>query len=96
MKRYTPYYYDVFKKTPKGVCASFEKRCEQLGSCQAWVITLDNGTKILQSYKTFVAMVDNNGKIYCSGTYSRTTISHISRFARLFGLSYFDFKAVIK
>jgi hypothetical protein len=58
---------------------------------------------ILQSYNTLVAAYDfNDNKIYCNGTYSRTTIRHIGNFAKelnahaLVNLDYYSFKAVIK
>ena len=57
---------------------------------------------ILQSYNTLVAAYDfDNNKIYCNGTYSRTTIRHIGNFAKelnahaLINLDYYSFKAVI-
>lgn len=50
---------------------------------QAKIITLNNGTIILQSYNTIVASVTEDGWLECNGTYSRTTIKHIGWFMRI-------------
>ena len=76
---------------------------EQIGYSQAWIIQVKGKSKtgfykyaILQSYNTLVAMIDfTTDEIYCSGTYSRTTIDHISKFARKYGYNYYDFKEAI-
>lgn len=65
---------------------------------QAKIITMDNGTITLQSYRTIVASVTEDGWMDCTGTYSRTTIKHIGWFMRYisekFGVkvSYYDAK----
>lgn len=56
----------------------------------------ENNVIWLQSYNTVVAAVNLEKKfIWCSGTYSRTTSKHISWFARLFKISYFEFKKAV-
>lgn len=50
---------------------------------QAKIITMDDGTIMLQSYRTIVASVTEDGWLDCSGTYSRTTIKHIGWFMRI-------------
>lgn len=54
----------------------------------------DNGDVILMSYTTPVAGVDHTGYAWCTGTYSATTRKHIGAFAKEFGLTYHDFKAM--
>jgi hypothetical protein len=50
---------------------------------------------VLRSYQTTVAVI-NGGYAFCYGLYSRTTIRHISAFAKQFGLSYYIFKKCYK
>lgn len=103
MRQYTLYYRDCINNLQaekkelleRELYEMFNVSVSQIASCQAWLIETPH-FKLLQSYTTLVAIIDYEGNIYCSGTYSRTTISHIGRFAKLYGLSYFDFKAVIK
>lgn len=52
------------------------------------------GDVILTSYTTDVAGVDHTGFAWCTGTYSATTRKHIGAFAKEFGLTYQDFKAM--
>ena len=51
---------------------------------KAQVIRLDNGTKILQSYDTFVAAVLPSGKYVQNDRYSATTGKHEQEFALQF------------
>ena len=55
---------------------------------QAQVITYPDGTRMLQSYATIVAEVDNEGWLHIHGLYSMTTIRHIGWFMRELGLTY--------
>lgn len=48
----------------------------------AHVTTYDNGEIHLVSYTTTVITIDPNGWLTCFGTYSRTTIKHISAFMK--------------
>lgn len=51
---------------------------------KAQVISLDNGTKILQSYNTFVAAVLPDGQYVQNDRYSATTGKHENEFALQF------------
>lgn len=62
------------------------------GSCGK-VYTAD-GDVVLVSYTTSVAGVDHSGFAWCKGTYSVTTRKHIGAFAKEYGLTYHDFKAM--
>jgi hypothetical protein len=55
---------------------------------QAQEIFFDDGTVLLQSYRTIVIKIDPEGWLRCTGTYSMTTIKHIGWFMRERGLSY--------
>lgn len=60
---------------------------KRLNMCQAWVYQATNGKTYLQSYDTIVAVIINTayGKAcVANGTYSRTTVQHIYKFARKF------------
>lgn len=59
--------------------ARFDSRQSFYG--KAHVEVLDNGNKLLYSYDTLVAPIEN-GKKYCNGTYSATTTRHIKEFFR--------------
>lgn len=48
---------------------------------KAHVISLDNGTKVLQSYDTYVAAVLPTGKYVQNDRYSATTGKHENEFA---------------
>lgn len=49
---------------------------------QAHVIIDEHGAKELISYTTSVIVIDPLGWLTCTGTYSRTTIKHISAFMK--------------
>lgn len=51
---------------------------------KAHVISLDNGTKVLQSYNTYVATVLPSGRYVQNGRYSATTSKHENDFALQF------------
>lgn len=56
---------------------------------QAQVVTHNNGSVDLISYKTRVITVDRDGWMEVTGLYSRTTIQHIGWFMKeLYNLSY--------
>ena len=55
---------------------------------KAKVFFLNNGTKLLQSYNTFVALVLPNGKFLSNGRYSATTARHEIEFAKQFSNDY--------
>ena len=73
---------------------TYDERLEfcPYGSCGK-VYTAD-GDVVLVSYTTSVAGVDHNGFAWCNGTYSATTRKHIGAFAKEYGLTYQDFKAM--
>jgi hypothetical protein len=47
---------------------------------KAVVLVQEDGSKILQSYNTFVAKVTAEGELEVYGTYSPTTLRHIKEF----------------
>lgn len=49
------------------------------GSCG--IVKNANGIHLI-SYTTLVCTIDNDGFLSCTGTYSRTTIKHISAFLK--------------
>ena len=55
---------------------------EQLYSCKAWIVTIDNSDFIiLQSYTTIVAAFQRStGILWVFGFYSNTTAQHIAKF----------------
>lgn len=55
---------------------------------KARVFFLNNGTKLLQSYNTFVALVLPNGEFVSNGRYSATTARHEEEFAKQFSNDY--------
>lgn len=60
---------------------------------QAYVKIDENGAKTLVSYQTEVITIDPMGWLTCTGTYSRTTIRHISAFMKEYTVfSYNDAK----
>lgn len=60
---------------------------------QAYAVIDENGAISLVSYTTTVIVIDPQGWLTCSGTYSRTTIKHIGAFMREYtNLSYHDAK----
>lgn len=70
---------------------------ERLEFCQygsAGKVYTEDGDCILVSYTTSVAGVDHTGYAWCNGTYSATTRKHIGAFAKEYGLTYHDFKAM--
>ena len=108
MKKYSIIYYDVLNELSIDEQNTITTALnsvnytdyKQIGSKQAWVITIyDNNYniiyKILQSYNTLVALIDNSNNIYCSGYYSNTTARHISDFAKTVNKTYQDFKKVM-
>lgn len=62
---------------------------------QATIIDYENGNVLLRSYDTIVAEI-KDGNVYCYGLYSRTTIKHLSAFAKEFGFEYSDLKKCYK
>ena len=57
---------------------------EQIGSCQAWIITDNRGDKWLQSYHTIVSVKwRNSGDVEHLGKWSMTTSHHQTRFTRM-------------
>ena len=61
------------------------------GSCG--VVFDAHGTNLV-SYTTTVINIDNNGFLYCFGTYLRTTIKHIIAFLKEYAptITYYDAK----
>lgn len=49
---------------------------------QAYALKDEYGAVALVSYRTTVIVIDPQGWLTCSGTYSRTTIKHISAFMK--------------
>lgn len=65
------------------------------GKCYA--VIDEYGAIALVSYSTTVITIDPQGWLTCSGTYSRTTIKHISAFLKEYtSLSYYDAKAAYR
>ena len=67
----------------------FRLERKRLNMCQAWIYTATNGKAYLQSYETIVAVIihtaDGNVCV-ANGTYSRTTVQHIYKFAKKYGV----------
>ena len=61
------------------------KKLQYMPYAQAHVEQYDNGDRFLVSYCTTVVSIDKDGWLECYGTYSRTTIRHISAFMREYG-----------
>lgn len=59
---------------------------------QAKVRIYEDSTAVLVSYATEVAAIDSEGWVRVRGLYSRTTIRHISAFAREYRSNYYAFK----
>ena len=60
---------------------------------QAHVVIDEHGAKTLVSYTTPVVTIDPMGWLTCTGTYSRTTIKHISAFMKEYtNLDYYTAK----
>lgn len=60
---------------------------------QARVLLYDDGTIDLISYTTLVCRIFPDGRLECTGLYSRTTIKHIGWFMREYtGGTYYDAK----
>jgi len=82
------YYYETcelrgkpLKYCPNGTCCSN---------------TTPDGSIQLQSYRTIVIDIDCDGWIECTGTYSRTTATHISAFLKEYApkFTYHDMKSI--
>lgn len=57
---------------------------EQIGNCQAWIITDNRGDKWLQSYHTIVSVKwRNSGDVEDFGKWSVTTSRHQMKFSRM-------------
>lgn len=60
---------------------------------QAGVVLRDDGTIDLVSYTTLVCRIFPDGRMECTGIYSRTTIKHIGWFMREYARgTYYDAK----
>lgn len=59
-----------------------EKKLTNLPYAQAKVIIKDDGTIVLRSYNTDVALIQANGWLSINGLYSATTRKHIGAFMR--------------
>ena len=60
---------------------------------QTYAVKDEHGAISLVSYTTTVIVIDPQGWLTCSGTYSRTTIKHISAFMKEYTtLSYYEAK----
>ena len=70
------------------------RKLSRMPYAQAHVRIYDDGTIDLISYTTRVCTIDPQGWLTCTGTYSRTTIKHISAFMHEYGngLGYYDAK----
>lgn len=73
----------------------YSKKFEEHKQAQAQVNYYDDGSFALQSYSTIVAFVDPYGWLRIHGLYSRTTIKHLSWFARMIGTSYQTCKTLL-
>ena len=63
----------------------FERKLKRIPYGQCGVKVCYDGTKILRSYATLVCAIDGDGWLSIRGTYSRTTIKHISAFMYEYG-----------
>lgn len=70
-----------------------DKKLSRMPYAQAGV-RFENGSIILVSYSTVVCVIDEHGFLTCTGTYSRTTIKHISAFLKEYAplLNYYNAK----
>ena len=71
----------------------------RLNMCQAWIYNATNGKVYLQSYETIVAVIIDTayGKTcVANGTYSRTTVQHIYKFARKYNADVVYLKPQLK
>ena len=70
------------------------KKLTKMPYAQAHVEIDEDGNIYLFSYVTLVAGITHDGWCWCNGTYSRTTIRHISAFAAEYAqpFTYYDFK----
>jgi hypothetical protein len=54
---------------------------------KALVLVQEDGSKVLQSYNTYVAKINSDGAAEVFGTYSPTTLRHIKDFLQQNGFS---------
>ena len=68
---------------------------EKMPYANAKVYVEDNGNIALISYRTTVAVIDNEGWLTVNGTYSATTRKHLSAFMYEYGngYGYYDAKS---
>lgn len=68
---------------------------EKMPYANAKVYVEDNGNIALISYRTTVAVIDNEGWLTVNGTYSATTRKHLSAFMHEYGngYGYYDAKS---
>ena len=69
---------------------------ERIDNCQAGIIYYDYGERLI-SYTTVIIDYNKTGQeLYCTGLYSRTTISHICRYLKRYKyLNYYDIKTLV-
>lgn len=68
------------------------KKFEDHASANAQVMEDSNGSKALISYKTTVAVCDENAWLRIFGLFSATTRKHIGWFMKSLGLDYYTAK----
>lgn len=61
------------------------KKLSRMPYAQARVVIDENGAICLVSYSTVVIIIDPQGWLVCTGTYSATTRKHISAFMHEYG-----------
>lgn len=62
-----------------------KKKLSRMPYAQARVEIGDDGVICLVSYSTIVIIIDSQGWLSCTGTYSQTTRKHISAFMHEYG-----------
>ena len=70
-------YYDYGYK-----CVYYDKALRDMPYASAGVSFRKNGDIVLISYTTDVCIIDKDGWLTCTGTYSQTTRKHIGAFMR--------------
>lgn len=69
---------------------------ERIDTCQAGVIYYDYGERLISYTTVIIDYNKNTNELYCTGLYSRTTISHIGRYLKRFKyLSYYGIKDLV-
>ena len=83
-------FYEIFKKDAFNHIPYYDFYWNRLNNCQAYWLEYQ-GMKILKSYHTIIAIIDENGNAYdflrLVYGYTATSAQHISKFYKLFGVN---------